>query len=144
MFKPQSPLKYSPFDALHLLRHVSHCSEQFSNSSVLLPFSASASFCFISSTSAKHYPLRTFSIRENKKKVTQDKMRRIGRVGHQGHTIFGQKLLHTQHSVGRYTHKSSIMKWANESSKICIEAARSLSQQRQLVHCYRWVPRTLT
>ena len=34
--------------------------------------------------------------------------------------IFGQKLMNTQHSVGRYAHKSAIMKWANvlkESSK---------------------------
>ena len=35
--------------------------------------------------------------------------------------FFGQKLLNTQHGLGRYAHKSPIMKWANalkESSKI--------------------------
>ena len=37
-----------------------------------------------------------------------------------GHDIFGQKLLNTQHGIGRYTGKSPIIKWANalkESSK---------------------------
>ena len=66
---------------------------------------------------------------------------------HAGHAIFGQKLLNTQHRVGRCACKSPVMKWANvlkESSKILTEAKRSLSQQRQLVHWYRWVPRTLT
>ena len=34
--------------------------------------------------------------------------------------VFGQKLLNTRHNVGRCSHKSPIMKWANilkESSK---------------------------
>ena len=47
--------------------------------------------------------------------------------------------------MGRCTHKSPIMKWANalkESSKKFTEAKCSLSQQCQLVHWYRWVPRT--
>ena len=42
------------------------------------------------------------------------------RVGHGSHAVFGQKLLDTQHRVGRSTCKSPIMKWANmskESSK---------------------------
>ena len=34
-------------------------------------------------------------------------------MGHGGHAAFGQKLLNAQHSVGRCTHKSPIMKWAN-------------------------------
>ena len=29
------------------------------------------------------------------------------------HAVFGQKLLNTQHSVGRGFHKSPIMRWAN-------------------------------
>ena len=56
----------------------------------------------------------------NKKKVTQDQSRWTGRVGQGGHAIFGQKLLNTQHGVGRCTHKPLIMIWANmlkESSK---------------------------
>ena len=39
------------------------------------------------------------------------------------------------------------MKWANglkESLKKFIKSKCSLAQQCQLVHCYRWVPRTLT
>ena len=46
MFKLQSPSKYSPFDIKYLLRHFSHCSKQFLNSSILMPFSASV-FCFV-------------------------------------------------------------------------------------------------
>ena len=39
---------------------------------------------------------------------------------HEDHAVFGQKLLNTQHGVGRCAHKSPIMKWANvmkESSR---------------------------
>ena len=50
MFKFQSPSKYSPFDAIHLLRLLFYCSEQFLNLTTLMPFSASAIFCFTSST----------------------------------------------------------------------------------------------
>ena len=39
------------------------------------------------------------------------------RVGHGGHSDFGQKLLNTLHGVGRYTHKSPIMKWINALKK---------------------------
>ena len=44
MFNLQSPSKNSSFDAIHLSRHFFHCSKQFLNSSVLMPFSASAKF----------------------------------------------------------------------------------------------------
>ena len=44
MFKLQSPSKYSPLDAIHLWRLFSHCSKQFFNSSIMMPFSASAVF----------------------------------------------------------------------------------------------------
>ena len=53
-----------------------------------------------------------FSSRETKK-VTQGKIRWLGRVGHRGQAIFSQKLLNTQCSLGRWAHKSTIMKWAN-------------------------------
>ena len=62
---------------------------------------------------------RLFSSRETKK-VTLGEIRWIGRVGHQGHAIFGQKLLNTQCGVGRCARKSPIMKWVatlKESSK---------------------------
>ena len=51
-FKLQSP----PFHAIHLLRCFFHCSKQFLNLSILMPFSASDVFCFTSSTVAKYYP----------------------------------------------------------------------------------------
>ena len=70
MFKLQSPLKYSPSDAIPLLRFYFYCSKQFLNSSILMAFSASAIFCFTSSTLANHFPLGTFFIQGNKKKVT--------------------------------------------------------------------------
>ena len=124
-----------------------HCSKQCLNSSISMPFSASAVFCFTSSTSAKCFPLRKFFIRGKQKKVSQGEIKWTGRMGHGDHAIFGQKLLNTQCGVGRYTCKSPIMQWAmhwNSLQKKFTEAKRSLSQQHQLVHWYRWVPRTLT
>ena len=67
MFKPQSPSKYSPFDAIYLSRCFFHYSKQFLNSSMLMPFSASAIFCFTFSTLAKSFPLRTVLIWGNQK-----------------------------------------------------------------------------
>ena len=134
MFKLQSPSKYSPFDTVHLLRCFFHCSKQFLNLSILMSFSASAVFCFASSTSAKHSPLMTFFIQGNKqKKVTWSEIGWIGRVGHRVMLIFGQKLLNIQ---WRCACKSPIMTWANVLSlqKKFTEAEHSLSQQCQLVH----------
>ena len=125
----------------------SHCSEQCLTSSILLPFRASAIVCFVSSTLAQNFPLRTFFSSGETKKVTQGEIVLIGRMGHGSQADFGQKLLNTQRGVGRCAHKSPIMKWANvleESSKKFTEAELSLSQQRQLVHWYRWVLRILT
>ena len=55
----------------------------------------------------------------------------MGWVGHRDHAGFGQKLLNTQHGVGRSAYKSRIMKWTNvlkESLKEFTEAKCSLSQ----------------
>ena len=87
MFKLQSSSKYSPFDAIHLSRHFSTIQNSFWTCR-FWSFSASAIFCFTSSTSAKYFPLRTFFTQGNKKKVTQGKIRWIGRVGHRGHAAF--------------------------------------------------------
>ena len=146
MFKLQLPSKYSAFDAVHLTRWFFHRSERVLNLSILKSFGASAIFCFTSTASAKCFPLRTFLIWENKKKVMWGKIGWTGRVGHGGHAILGQKLLNTQHGVGRCSCKSPITKWANMLSlqKKFTEAKLRLSQQRQLVHWHRWVPRTLT
>ena len=112
-----------------------------------MPFSASAGFCFTSSTTAKGFHLRTFFIRGNKKKCHSG-WDWVNREAGQGcHAILGQKLLNIQHGVGRCARKSPIMKWANvlkESSKKFTDVEHSLSQQHQLVHWYKWVPRTLT
>ena len=72
MFTLQSLSKYSPFDAIHLSGHFLHCSEQLLNSSILMPFSASAVFCINSSTLAKHFLLRTlFHLGKLKKKYVE-------------------------------------------------------------------------
>ena len=71
-----------------------------------MPFkSASVFFCFTSSTSAKHFPLRTFFIWGNKQtKKCHLRWNWVNREGgSRGHDIFGQKLLNTQRSVGRCT-----------------------------------------
>ena len=90
-----------------------HCSERSLNSSILMPFSASAVFCFISSTLMKHFPLRTFFIWGNKENCSgQDWVNREGRAWGSCQ-FFGRKLLNTQCDVGRCACKSPIMKWAN-------------------------------
>ena len=71
MFKYQSPSKYSPFDAGHLSRCFLHFSKQVLHTSILMPFTAYAIFCFTSSTSTKCFPLRTFFIGETAKKVAR-------------------------------------------------------------------------
>ena len=92
MFKLQSLSKYSPFDAVCLLGHFFHCSKQFLNSSILMPFRASAIFCFASSTSAKCFPLRTFFIWGKNSRLQQDWVNKEG--GAWGScSFFGQKLL---------------------------------------------------
>ena len=50
------------------------------NSSILMPFSASATFCFTSFILAKCFPLRTFITQGNKKKscLGQDQVNREG------------------------------------------------------------------
>ena len=146
MFKLQSPSKYSPFDAIHLLRRFFHCSKQFLNSSILMPFSTSAIFvsCLPLQQNVPLWGL--FFIQGNKKNVTRSETGWIGRVGQGGHAIFHQKLLNTQCSVGRCIHNSPTIKWANALSlqKKFAEAKPSLSQHHQLVHWYGWVPRMLT
>ena len=138
MFKLQSPSKYSPFDAIDLLKHFFHCLKQFLDLSILMPFSDSVTFCFTSSISEKQFPLRTFFIQGNKKKVAQGEIKWMERVEHGGHNVFGQKWMNTEHDMGRCTCKSLIMKWANalkeSSKKKFTEAGCSLSPQHQLVH----------
>ena len=84
-----------------------HCSKQFLNSLIWMPFSASAVFYFTSPTSC--LCLRNFSSGDTEF-VAWGEIRWIGRMGHRGHTIFGQRLVNTQQGVGRCTHNSPIMK----------------------------------
>ena len=113
MFKLQSSSKYSlSIWCNRLSRRCFHCSKQFLNSLILMPFSASADFCFTSSTLAKHFPLGTFFIQGNKKEspgwnwVNREN-------GARGDAVFCQKLLNTQCAMGRFAPKSPIMKWAH-------------------------------
>ena len=120
MFKLQSPSKYSPFDLIHVSRLFLHCLKQFLNVSIFMLLRTSTVFCFISSTLAKGFPLRTFFIRGNKNSLLgRDLMNWEG--GTWGSCRFLVKncwTLSTQ--CGRCAHKSPVMKWANvlkESSK---------------------------
>ena len=50
------------------------------------------------------------------------------RMRHGGHAVLGQKLLNTQHGVGRCSRKSPVMRWANtfrvfEKSSLKLNAA---------------------
>ena len=139
---------------LHLMRCIYwnvffHCSKQFLNSSVFMSFSASAVFCFTSFMWAKRFPLRTFFFNlEKQKPAALGEIRWVGRVGHRGHGIFWSKT--AEHSapcgqVRSINHPSwnGQMLWKS-LQKTFTEAERSLSQQFQLVHWHRWVPRTLT
>ena len=100
MFKLQSPSKYSPCDATHpLIETFFDYSKQFLNLSMLMLFSAFAIFCFTSSTSAKHFPLRNFFIPGNKKKDARSEIHCTGGWGMGVMPFFGQKLLNTQHTV---------------------------------------------
>ena len=158
MFKSQSPSKYSPFDAIHLWRHFSHSSKQFLNSSIFMPCSASVIF-----SPLPHWHNVSlwglFSLGKQTKKVAQGEIGSRGRGRHSGHAVLGQKLLNTQHGFSIETtwklpadqqccslinHPS----WNGQTrwvfKKKISEAECSLSQQHQLVHWHRWVPRTLT
>ena len=101
---------------LHWMRYTSrdvffHCSKLFLNSLILMPFSASAVFLFCLFLIGKMFPFENFFHPGKQKKVTWGDLRWMR--GFRGYAVFGQKLLNTQHGVGRYTCKSPILKWAN-------------------------------
>ena len=115
MFKLQSPSMYSPFDATHLwdvfsTAQNSFWTHQFWCLLVLLTF-------FVSPLPlGKTFPFKDFfhlGKHKKDKKVTWVKIQWIGRVGHGGRAIFGQKLLNTQHGVGRWARKSPLQNWEN-------------------------------
>ena len=115
MFKLQSPAKYFSFDAIQDFFPTAQnnfwmC--QFWCLLVLL-------LCFVSPLP----PCQNSSLwglissREANKKITEGQIRWLGRVGHWGHAVFGQKLLATQHCVGRCTrnHPSWNEQWCWKS-----------------------------
>ena len=113
MFKFQSLSNYSPFEAIHLLR-LFFTAQKFLNSSILMPFSASTIFVSPLPHQQNVSLWGLFSTAETKEKIAWGKIMWIGRVGHRGQAIFGQKLLNTQSSAGRCVHESPIpMEWAN-------------------------------
>ena len=107
MFKLQSPPKYSPLDAIHLLR-LYHCSKQFLNSSSLMPFSASAGFLSQLFHISKTFPFRAFFIGENiRKESLRERSVRWGQWGMEVMLFFGQKLLDVQCGVGKFVNHRS-------------------------------------
>ena len=115
MFKLQSPSKYFPFDAIHPSRCFSTAQNSFWTCwfwclLVLLPFFVSP-LPYWQNVSL----WRLFSSGQTKN-VARGEIGWIGRIGHGGYVVFGQKLLNTQRGVGRYTCKSPIMKWTNALS----------------------------
>ena len=144
MFKPHVTFKILSTRCNIPIETFFHCSKKSLNSSVLMPFSASAVFCYLFHI-GKKFPFKDYFHQGQQKKITQGEIRWIERVGHGDHAVFHQKLLNTQHSMGRCAPKSPIMKLTHteQFSKKFTEAKCSLSQQHQLVHRYRWVPRTL-
>ena len=116
MFKLQSPSKYSPFDVIHLWRHFfQKLLKSVLNWLTLMPFSASFVFCFTSSTTVKHFPLRTFFIWGNKqKKVAQGER---GGWGTRVMPFLIKNCWTLSASWAGVIIKSPIMKWAKESSK---------------------------
>ena len=59
-FKPQSPSKSSPFDARHWLRLFSHCSKQFLNLLILIPFKCFCHFLLYLSHIGKTFLFEVF------------------------------------------------------------------------------------
>ena len=114
MFKLQSPSKYSPFDVIHLWRlFFSLFKTVFEH----INFDAFLCFCWFLFPPPHQQNVSLWGILSSKTnkqtKICWGEIRWIGRVGHRGHAILGQKLLNTQCTVGRWAHKPPIMRWAN-------------------------------
>ena len=148
MSKFQSPSKYSPFDTIHLSRCFFRHSKLFLNLSILMPFSATAIFCFTSSIWTKCFPLIIFFIWEDTENLLRARVGMSRQGGAQGSCNFCSKsaehsakcgqvcLLVTRHKMGKWV--ETVLK------KKFTEAKHSPSQHHQLVHWYTRVPRTLT
>ena len=133
MFKLQSLSKYSPFDAIHLLRFFFHCSKQVLNSLiwcllVFLPFLA------LHLPHQQNVSLWGLILSRETKKCCLGQDQVNGELGTWGLGRFCQKLRNTQPSVGR----SGALAWNGQTPRKSLwkkftEAECSLSQQHQLV-----------
>ena len=143
MFKLQSLSKYSPFNVIYLLRRFFHCSKQFLNSLILMPFSASAIFLFHLSHRGKTFPFEDFFHpgKQKKSRLEGDWVNRESEA--QGSCCFCSKTAEHSAWCGR-VHYHEVGKWVERVLNKFTEAEHILSQQRQLVHWHRCVPRTLT
>ena len=139
-----SPSQYN-FSLLHSPLHLMQCIYRdvlplFKTGLNSVDFDAFQCFCcflFYLFHTNKTLPFQDLFHQGKQKNVAWGETTRIGRVGHSGHEVFGQKLQNTQRCVGRCACKSPIVKWANvlkESLKKFTEVECSLSQQWQLVH----------
>ena len=103
---------YSSFDTTLLSRLFFHCSKQFLNLSLLMPFR----FLFHLFHIGKMFLFQDFfhPWKQTKKSLSGwDQVNREG--GTWGSCLFGQKLLNTQRGVGNCAGRLPIMKWANAS-----------------------------
>ena len=111
MFKLQSPSKYSPFDAIHQLKSFFHCSEQFLNLSILMPFSAFAVLFHLFHIS-KMFPFEDFfhpGKHTQKSCSGQNWVNREGRVM----LVLVKNYWPLSTGVDTCAQKLPIMKWAN-------------------------------
>ena len=134
--KLQSPSKYSPFDAIHLSRRFFHCSKQFLNASILMPFSASAFFFLVKFFT--YYTLAKHNCSGG------DLVNKEGGAWESCTFLFKSCWVLRVVCAGVFVnHPYEMGKQAERVLKKFIEAECSLSHQRLLVHWYRWVFRTL-
>ena len=144
--KLQSLSKDSPFDAIHLSRHFLCCSNSFWTCQlwclvVLLPF------WFHPLHIGKMFPLEDFAHLGKQKKLLGASLSKQGGWGREVMLFLVKNcwILSTVWAGALIYHPSwnGQMRWKSLQKNLT-EAERSLSQQRQLVHWYRLVPRTLT
>ena len=124
IYSYMSPSKYSPFDAIHLLRHFFHCSKLFLNLLILMP----AIFLFVyltSSMSLKRFPLRTFFIWGNKKNLFR--VNQVNREGEaQGSCHFWSKTAQHRAVWAGVLVNHQFMSWNGQMPWECLQKKKSL------------------
>ena len=132
MFKLQSPSEYSPFDAIHLWRCFFCAQDSFWTCQFLCLLVLSPLPFFVSPLPHRQNISLSgpFSSGETKKKVIWGESGWIWRVGHQGHGVFGQKLLNL----------SAVWVGALMNPPSCHGQMEHGLSQQQLAHWHTWVP----